>query len=644
MFKYMKNFFIKVFKKKNGQDKNNKDRKKHPKIKIIELNLDWDRGVNDKLLVKKKPWYLNPVFIVLILIFILVVLLRFVNLNSPQEVDYSTLISRVKNEDFSKLEIQDQVVTLYPKNEKERPIFAFVSSPDGFREDLRSVGILPETSNIYFKQAANFDFLSIASIVLFLIFIGLFAYSLISTRNIASGAPIPGFGETRAKLFIGKKQDIKFDQVKGINEAVEEVKEIVSFLKDREKYMKLGARIPKGVLLVGAPGTGKTLLARAIAGEAGVPFFFTSGSEFEEMLVGTGASRVRDLFAKAKQAAPSIVFIDEIDSIARKRGTILHSANTEQTLNQILVEMDGFDKNTNVIVIAATNRPDVLDPAILRPGRFDRRIVLDLPDLKGREDILKVHAKGKPLASDVDLNLVAKRTIGFSGADLENMLNEAAIIAVKDGRDEITSKDIEEAATKVILGPARKKERSEKLKKLIAYHEAGHAIAGYFTPEADKVHRISIVSRGYTGGVTMYLPNEDHEELKTKTKFEADLVVLFGGRVAEKLVFNDISTGASSDIRKATQIARDMVMKYGMSDLGHIDFNMDEESRIIKPYSEDTAKKIDLEVKKILDNAYNKCENIISQNMSKLDVLVEKLLEKEVIESDEFYNFMNATK
>lgn len=651
----MKNFFKQIFKKQlnkeNKEDINQKEfsknkkekhEKKQSKIKIIQLNLDLGSNSESLKVNKRRPWYLNPVFIVLTIILILVIIFRLMNLNAPKEVDYSTLISRIKNQDFSRLEIDSQTVTLFPKTNNEKPIFTFVSTPDGFREDLRLMDITPETSNIYFKQNTNFDLLSLVSIVLFLIFIALFAYSLISTRSLASGGPIVGFGETRAKLFIGKKQDIKFDQVRGIDEAVEEVKEIVSFLKDREKYMKLGARIPKGVLLVGAPGTGKTLLARAIAGEAGVPFFFTSGSEFEEMLVGTGASRVRDLFAKAKQAAPSIIFIDEIDSIARKRGTVLHSANTEQTLNQILVEMDGFDKNTNVIVIAATNRPDVLDPAILRPGRFDRRIVLDLPDLKGREDILNVHAKGKPLASDVDLKVVAKRTIGFSGADLENMLNEAAIIAVKDGRDQITSNDIEEAATKVILGPAKKKERTDKMKKLVAYHEAGHAIAGYFTPEADKVHRISIISRGYTGGVTMYLPKEDVEELKTKAKFEAELIVLFGGRVAEKLVLNDISTGASSDIQKATKIAREMVMKYGMSSLGYIDFNLEDDSKLIKPFSEDTAKKIDDEVKRILDNACEKCENIIKENIDKLHLIAEKLLEKEVIEGDEFYELMNS--
>lgn len=594
----------------------------------------------------KKPWYKSPVFIFFILIIVVVIVIRLLMTSAPKEVDYATLINRLKNEDYSKVEIQDQVVSIYPKDKREGVIFGYISDPNGFREDLRSIDIKPEKENIYFKKTNEFDLLTIISIVLFLIFIGLFAYSLITARNIGSEGPMIGFGESRAKLFVGKKQDIKFDQVKGIDEAVEEVREIVSFLKDRKKYLKMGARIPKGVLLVGPPGTGKTLLARAIAGEAGVPFFFTSGSEFEEMLVGVGSSRVRDLFKKAKQAAPCIIFIDEIDSIAKKRGMVLYSANTEQTLNQILVEMDGFDKTTNVIVIAATNRPDVLDPAILRPGRFDRRIHLRLPDIKGREDILRVHAQSKQLAEDVDLRVIAKRTIGFSGADLENMLNEAAIIAVKSGRDKITNVDIEEAFTKVVIGPAQKgvnQVRPEKIKKLIAYHEAGHAIAGYFTPEADKVHRISIVSRGYAGGVTMYIPSEDTEEIKTKAKFEAELVVLYGGRVAEKLIFDDFSTGASSDIQRATQIARDMVMKYGMSDLGYIDLEFDDDKKLSRPYSEKTAELIDKMVKEILERARVRCEQILTQNIGKLHLIANRLIEEEVLDGDEFYRLMSTT-
>lgn len=591
---------------------------------------------------ESRPWHKNPIVLLFIGSIILALFIRFFAFGDASEVDYATLITRIKNKDYQTVEIQDQVVRIIPKNKEEKPIYGIISDPNAFREDLRLANIDPEASNIYFVQKSSFDILTVISIALFAIFIGVFIYSLISAKNIAAGGPMMGFGDTRAKLFVGKKQDVKFDQIQGADEAVEEVKEIVSFLKNPEKYTKLGARIPKGVLLVGAPGTGKTLLARAIAGEANVPFFFTSGSEFEEMLVGTGASRVRDLFFKAKKAAPSIIFIDEIDSIARKRGTVIHSGNTEQTLNQILVEMDGFDKNTNVIVIAATNRPDILDPAILRPGRFDRRIVLELPDIKGREEILKVHSQNKPLAKDVDLHQVAKRTIGFSGADLENTLNEAAIIAAKAGRDEITAADIEEAATKVTIGPAKKRAKSEKKKKLIAYHEAGHAIAGYFMEEADRVHRISIVSRGYAGGVTMYLPEEETEELKTDKKFFAELVVLYGGRTAEKLAIGSISTGARSDIQRATQIARDMVKKYGMSSLGYIDFDDSDEYYVSQsaPYSQKTAEAIDAEVNKILSDAQKKCEELLSEHRDKLDLVARVLMEKEVIEGDEFYELM----
>ena len=592
--------------------------------------------------VARTPWYRNPVVWVLIVFTLLVIGIRFfVNANT-NEVDYATLITRIKNQDYQRVDIQNQIVKITPKNSGDKKIYGIISDPNAFREDLRLAEINPDTSNIYFIQESKFDFLSIFTIVLAIILIGATIYVFFINRSMGSSVSSIGFGDSKAKLFNGKKQDIKFDQIQGADEAVEEVKEIVTFLKNPEKFLKLGARIPKGVLLVGAPGTGKTLLARAIAGEADVPFFFTSGSEFEEMLVGTGASRVRDLFAKAKKASPAIIFIDEIDSIARKRGTVIHSGNTEQTLNQILVEMDGFDKNTNVIVIAATNRPDVLDPAILRPGRFDRRIILELPDIKGREEILKVHSQNKPLAKDVDLHQVAKRTIGFSGADLENTLNEAAILAAKAGRNEITPADIEEAATKVTIGPAKKRAKSEKQKKLVAYHEAGHAIAGYFLSDADKVHRISIVSRGYTGGVTMYLPEEDTDELKTDKKFFAELVTLYGGRTAEKLVFDSISTGASSDIQKATQIARDMVKKYGMSSLGYVDLEPSDDYYGISPnpYSEKTAEAIDSEVNRILSEAQKECERILTENRAKLDKVANELVEKEVIEGEDFYKIM----
>lgn len=593
---------------------------------------------------KKRPWYRNPLVILLLVFFLMAGLARLFTWDNSTNVDYGTLITRIENKDFKKVEVQDQNVRIYPKDEKEKPLTGVIPNTSDFNEDLRRVNVDPKTNEIFFIERPQFDVLSIISVVLMVIFIGVIGYIIFSTRNIASGGPMMNFGDSRAKLFTGEKQDIKFDQIQGVDEAIEDVKEIVSFLKSPEKYLKLGARIPKGVLLIGSPGTGKTLLARAIAGEAGVPFYFTSGSEFEEMLVGAGASRVRDLFAKAKKTSPSIIFIDEIDSIARKRQMVVQSGNTEQTLNQILVEMDGFDKNTNVIVIAATNRPDVLDPAILRPGRFDRRITLELPDVKGREEILKVHAKNKPLSADVNLTSVAKRTIGFSGADLENTLNEAAILAAKYGRNEIIPEDIEEAATKVTIGPAKKRAKSEKQKKLVAYHEAGHAIAGYFMKDADKVHRISIVSRGYTGGVTMYLPEEDEFELKTDKKFFSDLVTLYGGRTAEKLKLDSISTGASSDIQRATQIARDMVKKYGMSPLGYIDLEGEEDyyGMSKNPYSEKTAEAIDSEVNRILSEAQKECERILSENMDKLDKISDILIEKEVIEGEEFYAFMEG--
>lgn len=594
----------------------------------------------------KRSWTRNPFVLILIVVIVSSIFARFLTLDSQvKDVDFGTFVERVKDNDFERIEVDNKSSTLFPKDEAEKRLQTTIPSMESFQSNLIEAGVIDiTTKKIEFKQPSDVNFVSIFSSITLLIFIGVIAYSFFSAKNLASGGPMMGFGDSKAKMFItGKKQQVKFDQVKGADEAVDEVKEIVEFLKEPQKFLKLGARIPRGVLLVGPPGAGKTLLARAIAGEAEVPFFFTSGSEFEEMLVGTGASRVRDLFNKAKKASPAIIFIDEIDSIARKRGTVINSGNTEQTLNQILVEMDGFDVNTNVIIIAATNRPDVLDPAILRPGRFDRRVVLELPDYKGRFDILNVHAQNKPLNKDVNLDAVARRTIGFSGADLENTLNEAALIAAKAKKKEIFSADIEEAATKVTIGPAKKRAKSEKQKRIVAYHEAGHALAGYYTAGVDKVHRISIVSRGYTGGVTMYLPDEDDNELKSRSKFLGELIVLFGGRIAEKIEFNDFTTGASSDIKRATQIARDMVKKYGMSNLGYVDLESEEDFYTSQsPYSEKTAEQIDLEVRKLLEDASKECERILTQNKSKLDDLAALLIDKEVVEGDEFYNFMEG--
>jgi cell division protease FtsH len=590
-----------------------------------------------------KPWYKNPLILILILFVLTGIFTRFLTLDSEKnKLDFGEVITKIKDKEYERVEIDDYSVKLIPKDKADQVKYALIPSQSDFRAALTQIGIDPATKGIEFKHPSNIDLFSVLSTLAMLVFVGFLIYGFFSTKNMAAGGPMMGFGDSRAKLFIfGKKQDLKFDQVKGADEAVEEVREIVEFLKVPDKFLKLGARIPKGVLLVGPPGTGKTLLARAIAGEAGVPFFFTSGSEFEEMLVGTGASRVRDLFTKAKKAEPSIIFIDEIDSIAKKRGMVMSAGNTEQTLNQILVEMDGFDKNTNVIIIAATNRPDVLDPAILRPGRFDRRVVLDLPDVKGREEIIKVHAQNKPLGKDVKIDTVAKRTVGFSGADIENMLNEAAIIAAKEDRNEIHARDVEEAASKIMLGPAKKRAKTDKQKKLAAYHEAGHAITGYYTKGVDKVHKIDIISRGYTGGVTMYLPEEDEMTFQTESRFKAELVTLFGGRSAEKLIFDSVTTGASSDIRRATHVARDMVKKYGMSRLGYIDFEEERDQYgEQKLYSEKTAELIDNEVYALIEEARKESERILSENKDTLVELSELLMEKEVIEGEEFYEFM----
>lgn len=477
-----------------------------------------------------------------------------------------------------------------------------------------------------------------------LMFVGIAALGLFLIRGIqSSGNRLFSFGKSKAKLVFGRKPDVTFEDVANYDEAKEELREVVLFLKDPKRFLKLGARIPKGLLIVGPPGTGKTYFARAVAGEAGVPFFHTSGAEFEEMLVGAGASRARDLFDKAKRAAPALIFIDEIDAVARKRGTTIQSSSTEQTLNQILVEMDGFEQHDNVIVIAATNRPDVLDPAILRPGRFDRRIVLDLPDIDGRRKILEIHSRNKPLAKGVELEKVAKRTVGFSGADLENMLNEAAIIAAKDNRKEIIEDDIEEAATKVVAGPERKRKRTVRDIKSISYHEAGHAIVSRFVPQADPVHRITIISRGLSLGSTMYLP-EDDELLVSKTKLLSQIKTLVAGRGAEEIVFSDVSTGASDDLEKASAMARKMVMKYGMSDLlGLVEYGKSDSLKYLgykysdqKDYSEETAREIDIEVKRIVDDAYKEAKDILGKNRDKLDKLAEILMEKEVVEADEF--------
>ncbi|MDR1927928.1 MAG: ATP-dependent zinc metalloprotease FtsH [Oscillospiraceae bacterium] len=460
------------------------------------------------------------------------------------------------------------------------------------------------------------------------------------------------FGKARLKQH-GKEEQRKttFEDVAGADEEKEELSEIVEFLKDPTHFSELGARIPKGVLLVGSPGTGKTLLARAVAGEADVPFFSISGSDFVELYVGVGASRVRDMFTQAKRHSPSIVFIDEIDAVGRQRGAGMGGGHDEreQTLNQLLVEMDGFGANEGVIIIAATNRPDILDPALLRPGRFDRQVTVLQPDVRGREAILRVHARNKPLAPDVEMKVIAQTTVGFTGADLENLLNEAALLAARRAKKSITHEEIESAMLKVVVGTEKKShKKTEKDVKLTAYHEAGHALAAYYLPGQDPVHQISIISRGMAAGFTMHLPQEDKESI-SKTDMEDGIVVLMGGRVAEALVLNDISTGASNDIERATKMARDMVMRYGMSSLGPISYASDHEAVFLgrdysqtRSYSEYMAEHIDLEIKKIIDAAYNKTREILEEHMQQLHLIAGKLKELETMSGEQFRALMRG--
>ncbi len=566
--------------------------------------------------------------------------------STAQEVELDSLESRLKTSQIASVWVLDNTLISEIKPENvEKSYIDWDPRVYSFTDLLQAEGISLTQDNVQIIPTNVPSGISIDQILTVITLVGFVVLGYIIFRGAqSSGMGISQFGQSRAKVFFGSKTETTFKDVAGIDEARDELNEIVDFLRDPNKYRKLGARIPKGILMVGAPGTGKTLLARAIAGEAAVPFFHTSGSEFEEMLVGAGASRVRDLFAKAKKAAPSLIFIDEIDAVARKRGTRIQSGTTEQTLNQILVEMDGFEKNTNLIVIAATNRPDVLDPAILRPGRFDRQVRIELPDAEGRKQILEIHGKNKPFAASVDLNKIAKRTVGFSGADLENILNEAAIIAAKAGNKEINMHDIDEAVSKVVLGPAKKsRKRTEKELQLVAYHEAGHAVVAKYTPNSTPVDRISIVSRGNSGGVTMFLPEND-EYIMSKSKLIADITVSLGGRAAEEVALDDISTGASNDIEKATAVARRMVQKFGMSKkLGLVQYGDFEENEYLgyaysssKEFSDKTAEEIDKEVKEIVDLAYQNAVKILQEKREKLDLVAKALLEKEVLGKEEF--------
>ena len=579
----------------------------------------------------------------IILLFIIPAILNGTN----NELTYSELLSKIEAGEVTDIEIAYGGESARVKLKNDSNIKNVnIPSVDNLMENLNT-SMTDNTINVTeadksFWLIVSDLLLPISSIVLLILMFMLF----IGGPQSQGKGTMP-FGKSKARMLTANDRNkVTFKDVAGIDEEKEELQEIVDFLKNPKKYTDMGARIPKGVLLVGGPGTGKTLLAKAVAGEAGVPFFIISGSDFVEMFVGVGASRVRDLFEEAKRNAPCIVFIDEIDAVGRQRGAGLGGGHDEreQTLNQMLVEMDGFSANEGVIVLAATNRPDVLDKALLRPGRFDRQIVVPAPDVKAREQILEVHARKKKLADDVDLNIIAKNTSGFTGADLENILNEAALLAARREKQEIGEREIEDAMVKVTMGPEKKtRVRSDKEKKLVAYHEGGHAVVSRYLKTQDPVHEISIIPRGMAGGYTMYRPTEDKSFI-SKTEMLENIVSLLGGRASEDLVLGDISTGASNDIQRATQIAKAMVTKYGMSDrIGTITLGSDQDEVFIgrdwgheKSYSEETAGVIDEEVKKIIDNAYQEAKSILNAHRDKLDRVAEVLVEKEKITGEEF--------
>jgi len=581
----------------------------------------------------------------LLLLFLLPLISSFFDLQGGKgKVEISQALSDIKAGKVEKVVVENESLIFTYKdgsiklsNKEQNETFADLLEKSGIDPTKVSYTVIDQTLT---KAIGN-----ILSIVLPLALMAAFFFFIIRAQS-KGAQDIFSFGRSRAKLFAKGKQSITFKDVAGVDDAKKELEEIVDFLKNPGKYRKIGARTPKGVLLFGPPGVGKTLLARAVAGEAEVPFFSMAGSEFMEMLVGVGASRVRDLFAQAKASAPAIIFIDEIDAIGRPRGRggfVGGHDEREQTLNQILVEMDGFTPNDNVIVVAATNRGDLLDPALLRPGRFDRRVVLDMPDKEGRLAILKIHARGKKFSRGIKWEKAADRTVGFSGADLENMLNEAAILAARGGKESIDMEDIEEAATKVKLGPAKKKLQSKEDKEITAYHEAGHAVVSHYLPKADPVERISIVARGMSLGHTLIPPAADRTH-ETKSRLMDQITAMLGGRAAEEIVFNEMTSGASNDIQKATQIARAMVVDFGMSFLGPINLGPQTElgefgnTEWYEPsqISPATQEKVDLETKKIMDEGYKRALLIIKKNRKIADKIVNKLLVKETLDRDEF--------
>ena len=588
----------------------------------------------------------------LILFAAIIILIVYNFQRSPQEpLTLSEVAKAVENEQVSLIvEDGDKLRVVY-KNKAVSERSSHKDSATTLTEQLLQLGVTPEKlypSKIDIQIKPPSAWLGIVTtlgyIMPFIILAGVFWFVFRQAQGSNNAAL--SFGKSRARMFTGDQPTVTFEDVAGVEESKEELREVVEFLREPEKFISLGARIPKGVLLVGPPGTGKTLLAKAVSGEAGVPFFSISGSEFVEMFVGVGASRVRDLFEQAKRHSPCIVFVDEIDAVGRQRGAGLGGSHDEreQTLNQMLVEMDGFDTDTNVIIMAATNRPDILDPALLRPGRFDRRVVLDRPDMKGREAILKVHVKGKPLATEVDLGVLARSTPGFVGADLENLVNEGAILAARRNKKQIGQTDLEEAIERVIAGPERKSRLiSQEEKRIVAYHEAGHAVVANALPNCDPVHKVSIIARGMAGGFTMALPKEDRT-LMGKNKMLDDMAFALGGRASEELVFDDITSGASDDLERVTRMARTMITRLGMSnDLGPMVYGQKEELIFLgreiseqRDYSEAVAEQIDDEVRHLVNESYTKAQQILLQYRDKLDAVAQKLLETETLTREEF--------
>ena len=587
----------------------------------------------------------------LVIIVLVAFLVPAVSNPTSNKITYAELISKIKNNEVTDVAISYDKETARVKLKNDETVKRVNISDienlmTNLNESMQEGTVKVSTDNQPFLETISNWILPISSIILiFLLWTMLMSFTTMRQGG-GQGGQV-SFGKSKARMINQEdKTKLTFKDVAGIDEEKEELEEVVEFLKNPKKFTDMGARIPKGVLLVGQPGTGKTLLAKAVAGEAGVPFFFISGSDFVEMYVGVGASRVRDLFQEAKRNAPCIIFIDEIDAVGRQRGAGIGGGHDEreQTLNQMLVEMDGFSANEGVIVLAATNRPDVLDKALLRPGRFDRQIVVPPPDVKAREQILAVHSKKKTFAEDVDMKLIAKNTSGFVGADLENLLNEAALLAARQDHKAIEQKDIEDAMVKVTMGPEKRtRVRSDKEKRLVAYHEAGHAVVSKFLPTQDPVHEISIIPRGMAGGYTMYRPSEDKSFI-SKTEMEEQIISLLGGRVAEEIVIKDISTGASNDIERATAIAKSMITKYGMNErLGTVTYGSESQEVFLgrdlaqeKTYSEETAAIIDEEIKKMISKSYQRAKELLEQNMDKLDAVATVLIEKEKITEEEF--------